>query len=608
MTETTYPYPLRQSELIKALNFEAVPEISLSGEERSRLVFFERPFFERLKSLRDIDVTDHVIYPEAFTSEKGKKLFAATYLDPLLKEKIKNTAQTAGLDWENSKQRKTACEQFFDDLESRVEEEELRPRLGEVNGKDIELIIREADLSRIPKRIRERLNTWSAKWAEQAFKEEFIESGGNLENVSNPLRITKIVNPEDLRKKERGLRNLKADVKRAKSSIGTDEGDLGKAKKQLCDLYLRYVNVLIARLYPYRRIDVAGGDGGKQTQLSRSVERIDHFLNGVGLRLGEDGLLQTIPDDLAAYANNRLQEMGLLPEEEEYKKYNSYKLSAVQAKTIADEILNSYGFSAEGWRAVILERLQGLGVAYDLEQNTREVRIPRDFDRGLMATLGLLAHEIEGHVLRFANKEAALAGELMIVQEMSTGRSSVLSEGASMWVQDISKREMFGTKVALPYYWVGLSEKARGGSFKECFYASLQARARAKHNMSVRELVLDKEKFDDEFDKTYTSVLRLFRRFTPLDDKTGYITISDTLDYLEQERVVEFLLSHGEHGVLSKLLFVAGIDLYSLDKLIGMGFLDLSKVKQPEFFVAKKLWPKIKSRLDQGQALDDAIS
>lgn len=177
-----------------------------------------------------------------------------------------------------------------------------------------------------------------------------------------------------------------------------------------------------------------------------------------------------------------------------------------------------------------------------------------------------------------------------------------------MWMEDATKKEMFGmVDPALPYYWLASSIKAKGGSFKDCFYASLQERAKVVHNMTVEELMKDREKFDKEFSKAYSSTLRIFGRFTDLDDTSGYIAISDPLDYLEQELVVEFLMSQNS-GDFQKLLFVAGIDLYSVESLAKINLLDLKNVKQPLMFVARDLWPKIKSRLDEGQNLETAIA
>jgi len=54
-------------------------------------------------------------------------------------------------------------------------------------------------------------------------------------------------------------------------------------------------------------------------------------------------------------------------------------------------------------------------------------------------------------------------------------------------------------------------------------------------------------------------------------------------------------------------LFTEGIGFYSLHDLIRLGVLDQSKIKEPEFYVAKELWPNLKQELNQGKSLDEAI-
>jgi len=217
--ESTYPYPLRPSELVKTLDLEAIPEENLSDEQKTRLRDFERPFFERISRLRDISISDHVIHPGAFVTEKGKKLFALTYLDPNLEERIKEAAQRLGLKWESEKDKKKASDHFFDDLEVNIDSIDTVPRLGDVREEDIVKLFGEVDLTRIPKRIRERLNVWSSKWAEDDFKKEFIKAQGEINLLGNPRKITRIVNGEDLREKEDGLRQAKKDIKEAKSLV-----------------------------------------------------------------------------------------------------------------------------------------------------------------------------------------------------------------------------------------------------------------------------------------------------------------------------------------------------------------------------------------------------
>jgi len=53
---------------------------------------FEEPFYKKLEELKDISVSTHTIYPEVFTTEEGRKIFAAVYGDKNLKEKLTDLA------------------------------------------------------------------------------------------------------------------------------------------------------------------------------------------------------------------------------------------------------------------------------------------------------------------------------------------------------------------------------------------------------------------------------------------------------------------------------------------------------------------------------------
>lgn len=580
-----YPYPVRATELVKGFPDLSESRLNLTEGQKSQIRMFEGPLFLKLKEIRRGNVEDHVIYPEAFTTSEGKELFRAIYLDPNLSGKVKSFAGERELNRE-------LYDEYFDSLLGRNESDESLPRMGEVTTEDIERLFGEVNLVDIPKRLRERMNVYSSRWAEEKFKKDFIGADGDVDLIQNPKRIRRIVNPDVYKKKIDGLRSFKRVLKDIRSYLSSDRGDVPEAKLRVCNLYQRYINVQIAELLPY-------GGNPEEIRRPRRLERIDHFLKGVGLEYGSDGLLQTIPEDLAKYAEQRLSELppSSTPE---FLKYNAEKLNADQVKFLAEKVLAAYGFldGPNPWKAVVLERNTGLAVMFDKKKGTREVRIPKDYKGGLISSLSLIAHEAEGHVLRFANKEKCLGDDLQFTQEFNTGRSGILSEGAAMWLGDEAKQEMVGMNdTALPDYYVALRDKQRGGTFKDCVKAMLETKLKREPNL----------KLEDGLDLCYERTFRIFRRFTSLDDKSGYITISETLDYIEQEIVVDFLMNHSDSSVLSKILFVAGIDLYSLDELLKIGFLDLSDVQVPKRVVSKEIWPKIKKNLDSGQTLQQAI-
>ncbi len=613
MANETYPYPLRASELVKDFPVEILQEkISLTKEEKLQILQFEGPLALKLKEVKAPSIEDHVIYPEAFTTEQGSRIFAAIYVDPNLSKKIDKYAKEHGVDLETEKDKRKFYNNFFDNLvvitssEDKFKEYnagyEMTPRLGKVDEKDIERLFNEADLRGIPSHLGDRINVYSSSWAEEQFISSFIDTNGDVNKIQNPRRLRRLVNPEVARQKLEGLRKFKLTLKEIRGYLVNDKGTVPEAKVQICNLYQKSLNVTIAELLSYQENPETPGR-------SRKMERIDHFLSGVGLEYSENGLLQTIPADLANYCQKRLSEVPT-PETSDFTKYNSFTVNADQAKSLADVVLNSYGLLAEPnpWKAVVLDRNKGLAVMFDKKNGTREVRIPRDFNRGIVTTLALLAHEIEGHVIRYANKETSFKDDLLFTKDNGTGRSGILSEGSAMWLEDQAKQEMVGMEdKALPYYYVALMEKRRGGSFKECISASFKSRAEREYGMSAEDLLKDKEKSKKVLDKAYSATMRIFRRFTDFNDKSGYIPISETLDYIEQEIVVDFLMNHSKSETLTKLLFVAGIDLYSIEELIKIGFFDLSKVQAPKKVVVKEIWPKIKEALDSGQTIEEAL-
>lgn len=212
---------------------------------------------------------------------------------------------------------------------------------------------------------------------------------------------------------------------------------------------------------------------------------------------------------------------------------------------------------------------------------------------------------MEGHVLRHNNQEVSSGKGLRLIEELTTERSGILSEAAAMRIEDDTKQETVGVKrEALPYYHLALLKKREGGSFRECFQTFFEAHARRKYSLSLEDAIKDEKVYREVFDYAYDRTLRIFKENTPLDDTSGFLPTSEQLEYIEQELIVDILRERG----LSKLLYVAGIDLYSLQELRRLGMLDLSKIEEPRLVMAKEIWPQIKRALDKGKSLDEAIA
>ncbi|MGB9911560.1 MAG: hypothetical protein ACPLKP_03080, partial [Microgenomates group bacterium] len=339
----------------------------------------------------------------------------------------------------------------------------------------------------------------------------------------------------------------------------------------------------------------------------RVAERIDHFLQGVGVRRGKDGLWETIPEALERYGIERLKSRKPL-ETEEYRKYNFFKVSPEQAVKIAIAILEEYGI--KDWTVYISPTTSSYSVVWrEKGELVKRITIPGKGKRGLVNTLVVLAHEIEGHVLRNVNAQEI---PLKLIQEFPVELAGIFSEAGAMYIEDQTRIEICKMpSPAEPYYFLALLEKRRKGSFKECFAKVLKAREK-REKKEEKEPQIDplRAKFTGQtsrptqWRKAWGDVLRVFRSHTPLDDTSGYLPNSAVLEYLEQELVTGPLFEKG----LEKLLAVSGVNPYWIYDLFRLGFLDLEKIKEPQMVVAKVIWPKIKEILDRGKSLEEAIA
>jgi hypothetical protein len=147
-----------------------------------------------------------------------------------------------------------------------------------------------------------------------------------------------------------------------------------------------------------------------------------------------------------------------------------------------------------------------------------------------------------------------------------------------------------------------------GGSFKDVFLAIADLYSERNFGVPLKSLFEDKDKFQEAVDNSFRRAMRIFRRNTPLTDASGYAPTSDAIDYIEQETVLDFLMSEDNRGTeISNLVYVAGLDLFSVFDLEKLGLLDLTKVEEPKMVTAKVVWPKIKAGLAAGQNIGQIL-
>ncbi len=199
-----------------------------------------------------------------------------------------------------------------------------------------------------------------------------------------------------------------------------------------------------------------------------------------------------------------------------------------------------------------------------------------------------------------------------MIQELPTEISGIFSEAGAMYIEaKIREAICRMPRPAKPYYFLALERKRERGSFRNCFAVALKAREEREVKEEEGEQKIDplrakfaeKQKRPKQWRKTWGDVLRIFREYTPLDDKSGWVPATAALDYLEQE-LVSGILFEQEWG---RLLTISGVNPYWLEDLLRLGVIDLGKVKEPQMVVAQKIWSKIKGALDAGQSLKEAI-
>lgn len=616
-----------------------MPEIKpldLTPAEREKVFDLDQQIWEKLEPLRNIPVDVHTIYPDYFLTDKGWRACQLVYGDQGLGSRMRLLAKERGISWDNENAVKGICDEYFTDIKLAIGSDDL---FGEYLEKRAITITpdnqpasrQEAEeyfhsiqnLAEIPAQILDQFSTLSSDYAKSRFIEEFGENNGNVAQTADPVRISRLVDSEKLLEKITGLRALKRELKQVAGKDDSQE-PLAEAKTILAHVYGRYLNVVIAEFcYPEGRVlasqpgltvqekktlDLirghqlsaqAKGDRFAGENASRTMERIDHFLRGTGVRMGEDGLLETIPESLQAYIEKRAQrEIKAEPKEDD--KYGEIKINAAQSIKLVQTALKAYGLDQQGWAAQLTTgRIFSVTDKGNEGAVVKRISVP---EKGgtLVGTLMVIAHEM-GHVLRLVNREHS--GGLRLLQERSTGRSNLFSEAGAMWVESMTKQRILGSaRLAGPYYGMMMLKKQEGGSFKDCFAENLRVYAQ-KQGKTVADLMKG-ERWEKEARSAYGEALRIFRSGTPLADNSKYIPTSEQLNYIEGEMIAQALFEAG----LSKLLFLGGIDLYSLGDLKRLGVLDLDQALEPQMVVARQIWPSLSQRLDEGKSLDEAIA
>ena len=613
-----FPYPLRPSEYAgKEGTFVPEKKLELSEEEKKSLMDFESELFDELKEIKKKGKETHEVYVGALLEGKGKRMVEVIYKNGIeLKEWTKKEAERLGLDMGDKDIAGDVYKAVFEDIfsENLLENDEgtifskFTEVIKENTGKEetIQRVIANnektlseeelinifsgLELKKIPIKWRKGIHDYTNKWAREVTKNQFWDCKGDVNKVENLKMICRLEDPDSNKSRLEEFKEFKLKIKKEQLKLGESEDKIDKAKVIVLDIYRKYINLLIAD--DLLLWNMAGEDGKEILKPSeRRSEGIDKFIYGVGETFDKTGNRDVLTD----WMRKTVDEIDKNFEETK----DEIRINSDEAIDVANWIVKQYGFE-DKWKVVRRKSgIQSLGI----DSKTRKIYIPGEMNRGLMDFLSTISHEIEGHVLSHENSDA-LDIKLKIMEKYSAGgRDSILEEAGAKNVEDITWKWITGKENApVTLYFRGLELKKKGGTFRDCL--NLVAEIRAKElGFKSDQLFTDKDVFNQVFDKTYDRTLRLFREHTPLDDKSGRITSSDQLKYLEQKKVTEYLKKDGAEDVL----YVNGFDLYSVKQLLELGVMDKTKVKLPKMVVMNKLWPALENGLKEGKTITEIV-
>lgn len=606
-----YPWPERPSSHLGKLNLPE--EIPLSPEQNASVRDFEADLYERMEGTIDFGtkIDQHTLYLDAFESDRGRRILAFVYGEVSFWEKTE-----AELEGSSRSEKQEYYRKLMEDLTDAASdpdsfEQHIQSRrdieLSILPSKDLEQLVVDCDLASVPEEVRKLMNQYSSVVSRnnliRQIRDEFQHGDGDVSNILNPNRISIVVNPEELADHLEQLREFKGQLRDLQSKtrgLELTEEEL-EARITIISLYRRYINYQIQKNYPFGRLIgrlrsrnddeervlslLSPGlrqDGSRrfdQQTASKTIQRIDRMLYGVGLRVDDNGSIRysAFTDEIDNAGKEKLQQLQTNSNEVEE---DDRKFGAEYVVQLGNDILESLGF--ETWEFVVDMTAKGVKVRAKRtgEGKKDNVVIPESYSRGSKAVVRTVASEL-GHLWRIEVKREVFGDGLKILSRLYTGQVGILGEGLDKYFANKLTGEVFGDSKkdeAMPYAYGVLTKKSLEGlSFKEAVVHAIELRAQ-RAGMTLAQYL--EKKSDRELEKAVKGTTRYWRRFTPFDETSSYLTDTSQLSYIEGELITSILL---ESEDLWPLAFVSGIDLYTACQLSRLGELDLSQIKRPDF-------------------------
>lgn len=572
--------------------------IELSSEERDKLLAEEKLLGTELESFYEIGPRVVSLYISYLKSEEGRqKLLEITGIDPPVEEDLRRFM------WEHIE-----------------------------------------DIKKIKPGERTKLAAASTKFEDKQRFESLIKNADDegklsIENLEVSEGIYLGLDPEKSLAKIQGFRSIKKKIKLNLLNISRqpEQSKLDQARRLIFEMYLSKVNTLIAefegpRLSLREKARLLGADSLleeerillKMTEsedfidipdeeAQRKASRYDKFLYGaakVGDENNKDGWQTQISQDLRDYIkemehkwyqsqvdkNEILIRNGFDP-----KKLQIRNISPQTVKENVERILagigilsdnEEYDFEREGnakdngWQVQIRPGSR----TFSVSSKKKTYFIPdADLSKFKEFSVGY-GHELR-HVIQNENRTKI---PLRIFEKVGGGRSEPIAEAGSMDIETLISEKLFGVEtVPHPHYIMGMIRKMENGNYLDVVKVIYEGQIAPQLELKKKGEIT-KEDFENEKVRVLKLALSMAKRIfkgSRFNARTDSLPYSKDMVYLEQTILTKKL----KEARLDFAFDLIGVSLENMARLIKLGLLDPTEIKQVDTTFPEKLWQEQKS-------------
>lgn len=561
-------------EYIKRLMHGEIEPVELDPEALERVAQLEGELGAELEAISSRSEKVFSLYPEYFLTSEGaqhyKKLFAS--------DEPEHATQVAN---------------YQDQLHV------VQP--GTTEEAKRTLLRLSAELDATSAQTKKEIFGASLAYARTRFVTEYEAAQGDLSKVSDVNRLSIVTKPEELLAKVKELRAFKQKLRSIEGESADSDTSEMRARQAVRRLYQRRANLMIASsfdsvaLVAQKRavvgaerlssaeqeiLTLTGVTGMSSEQLQRSLDRYDKFTYGATrdyavrrnpiteeplpadrvqvsqeMHAKADAALQFyLTDRLKNLDGSTYKERGL-----DRAKVDAKTFSAEELENVVRQLLREYGLeSSDPYDPETPEKLPSDGKLRVYRDPAREtmavgdsltVFIPAKLKTSIERGLPTAMHELT-HGLQKVARHKASKRELRIFRKLGVGRSEIVVEGGAMLTEWRVRQELFGTAgQPFPYYITGMSERLRGGSFKDVFKAMDDQAMRvveAEHQAGIVSDDKLQAKRLEMHNFIFPRAMRFFANAIPLDSRVPYFRTSKESVYIEQE---DFMRQLTEAGV-----------------------------------------------------------